>query len=136
MFGLMALSRFARLNGWPERLLALVVITLVTAACGQGGSGGDGEPGEIDIPDRAIGLVPANWAGYGIIDVERLMDEGLAAHIEDFEESWGDTLDGLGILIDEVAVLATAGGQLDERVLVLQGDIDFDAIRDFLPELG
>ena len=132
----MALSRYARLSGWPERLLALVVITLVTAACEQGGSGGDGDPGDIDIPDRAIGLVPANWVGYGIIDVGRLMDEGQDAHIEDFDESWGDTLDWLGILPDEVAVLATAGGRRAERVLVLQGDIDFDAVRDELSDSG
>ena len=136
MFGLMALSRYARLSGWPERLLALVVITLVTAACGQGGSGGDGEPGDINIPDRAIGLVPAKWVGYGIIDVGRLMDEGQDAHIEDFEESWGDTLDWLGILTYEVAILATASGQRAERVLVLQGDIDFDAVRDELSDSG
>ena len=136
MFGFIELSRYVRLNGWPETLLALVVIALVTGACGQGESGGSGEPGEIEIPDRALGLLPADWVKYSMIDVGRLMDDGPEADVEEFEDSWGHTLDQLGILTGEVAVLATASGQWDECVLVLQGKLDFDAVRDELSDSG
>ena len=136
MFGFSALTRYARLNGWPETLLALVVITLVTGACGQGVSGGAGEPGDIDVPERAIGLLPADWVKYSMIDVGRLMDEDQGAYADEFEDSWGDTLDQVGILIDEVAVLATASDQWAEHVLVLQGRFDLDAVRDELSDSG
>ena len=114
----------------------IAVITLVAGACGQGVSGGAGEPGDIDAPERAIGLLPADWVNYSLTDVGRLMDEGQGAYADEFEDSWGDTLDRVGILIDEVAVLAEASGQLDEHVLVLQGRFDFDAVRDELSDFG
>ena len=135
MFGSMAPSRYARLKGWPERLLALVVITLV-AACGQSGSGGTEGPGDIDIPDRAIGLFPTDWVEYRILDVGRILDENGAAHAGEFEDSWGDRLDEGGILIDEVDILVEASGEGAEQVMVLQGDIDFDSVRDELFDSG
>ena len=135
MFGSMAPSRYARLNEWPQRLLALVVITLV-AACGQSASGGTEGPGDIDIPDRAIGLFPADWVEYRILDVGRILDENGAAHAGEFEDSWGDRLDEGGILIDDVHILAEATGQEAEHVIVLQGDIDFDSVRDELFDSG
>ena len=52
------------------RFIAIIaVITLVAGACGQGVSGGAGEPGDIDAPDRAIGLLPADWVNYSLTDV-------------------------------------------------------------------
>ena len=115
--------------------MALVVITVV-AACGQGGSGGTEGPGDIDIPDRAIGLFPADWVEYRILDVGRIFDENGAAHADEFEDSWGDRLDEGGILIDDVHILAEATGERAEHVMVLQGDIDFDAVRDELFDSG
>ena len=135
VFGSMAPSRYALLKGWPERLMALVVITVV-AACGQSGSGGTEGPGDIDIPDRAIGLFPADWVEYRILDVGRILDENGAAHADEFEDSWGNRLDEGGILIDDVDILAEATGQEAEHVMVLQGDIDFEAVRDELFDSG
>ena len=136
MFGLGKLSRYARLNGLPETLLVLVAIALVACACGQAGSGESGAPGDIDIPDRAIGLFPADWVEYGIFDVGRILSENRGSHADEFEDSWGDTLDEGGILIDEVDILADASGEGAEQVMVLQGDIDFDAVRDELFDHG
>ena len=136
MFGLRKLSRYARLNGLPETLLVLVAIALVAGACGQAGSGESGVPDDIDIPDRAIGLFPAGWVEYRILDVGRVLDENRAAHAGEFEDVWGDKLDEGGILIDDVDILAEATGQEAEHVMVLQGDIDFDAVRDELFDSG
>ena len=136
MCAFMTLSRYERLNRWPQTLLASVITTLFIVACGQGDSGGPGEPGDIDIPDRAIGLLPANWTSYRLIDVGRIMDEDREEYTSEFEDTWGDTLDQIGIFIDELAVQATVRGQWAEHVHVLQGEFDFDAVRDELSDSG
>ena len=64
------------------------------------------------------------------------MDEDREEYTSEFDDTWGDTLDQIGIFIDELAVQATVRGQWAEHVHVLQGEFDFDAVRDELSDSG
>ena len=121
-------------HGTAARLgatIVLFVLALLAGSCGQDGVEG---PGDVDIPDRAIGLLPADWGEYSMFDVGRILDDDTASYAGEFEDSWGDTLDQAGILIDEVSILAIATGEGSERVTVLQGSFELEAIRDDLSD--
>ena len=125
-----------QLVGSLQMLLGLVVVSLFAVACGQDASGGAEDSSNVEIPDRATGLLPADWLEYSIIDVGRLLDEGETSHLDEFGDSWGSALDQVGVLAEEVEVLAEVRGELAEYVLVVQGGLDFDAVRDQISDFG
>ena len=93
--------------------------------------------GDIDAPERAIGLLPADWVNYSLTDVGRLMDEGQGAYADEFEDSWGDhTGPGSEFSSTRWPSLPRRAASRGEHVLVLQGRFDFDAVRDELSDSG
>ena len=113
--------------------IAILTLVLVTMSCGQDGVEG---PDDMDVPDRAVGLLPADWVEFSMFDVARILDSDEAAFADEFEDSWGDALDEGGILIEEVDILAMATAEGSEHVTLLQGSFDLEAIRDQLSDSG
>ena len=119
-------------GGGAAALVAViaVVVLLVTGAFGGGTSGG----GEW------LGYVPDDVAGVGILD-NRAFHGGDVP--EDFAEyyvdggdgTWEKTYDFVDVDQDDLIIHATAiDGNFDETLEILQGNFDFDIIREELED--
>ena len=109
--------------------LSVIALALFMGACGT-----EQQSDSPSLPDGVIGLAPADWSEYRVIDVQRVLDgDPREDYTDSFQETWDDLLYDIGVLMDEVAVLVTARNG-NSTLTLLQGDFDFEAIRDELSD--
>ena len=116
--------------------LVVVIVVVVLLASGVFGGGGGGASGGGDW----LAYVPGDAAGIGIADNRALFGGDVP---EDFAEHWVDQDDGASENIydfvdideDDLIIHATAvDDNLDGTLEILQGNFDFDIIREELED--
>ncbi len=113
-------------GGGGVLLIAVVVVVVVVLIMRGGGS----------LPGGPLGLVPAAAFWVQVVDVERLLaGDAPDDEADDFEDEWEDRLYDLGVSLDDLDTLVQAQGD-DGTVLVFDGDLDFEQIRNELDDAG
>ena len=111
-------------GGGGVLLIAAVAVVVVVVLIMRGGS----------LPGGPLGLVPDDASWVQVVDVERfLAGDAPGDSADDFEDEWEDRLDDIGVSLNDLKTLVQAQGD-DGTVLVLDGDLDFEQIRDELDD--
>ena len=140
-------------TGLSNSLKALAAATLVALLLGCGG--GDPEPdattvdevataaptatpaiaaGAAGPPSDILGLVLESAGRLEMYDVAAISGRDVPRSFRDeFEDSWDDRLDESGIDLYALEALVSSG---DEEWHIVRGQIDFDAVRDYLASSG
>ena len=123
----------SRVPRWSKSLAAVFALAAVTlfagVACGAVGQTGSG---------GVLELVPDTVAGVQVFDVREILGGDAPSDFEDLLD-FPQVLEGLkkwGILGVDVRTLVVAASGSGEEVNFLQGEFDFDGIREALDEAG
>ena len=108
---------------FPLATLATLAI-LAALGCAAGGS----------LPGGPMEFVPDDSYEVNVLNVRELLGGDAGDELADqLESEWEDDLDGIGIDLDDLTTLVIAFGR-DGRLVVLEGEIDFDDVRDELDD--
>ena len=111
----------------PRGTLALFVSALLAMALGTACGGG---------PDP-LGLVPDDAHRVNVVEVAQILQGDAPDYlVEETEDVWEDDyFDDIGVAIDDVSTVVVAGGP-DGTMIVLDGEFDFEQVRDELDDFG
>ena len=129
-------SRMLMIGGAGGAVLVVVIIVAILFAIGAFGGGGGGASGGGDW----LAYVPADAAGVGIADNRALSGGDVPDDFVDYwedqdDESSDEIYDFVDIDEDDLIIHATAvDGTLDSMLEILQGNFDFDIIREELED--
>ena len=129
-------SRMLMIGGAGGAVLVVVIIVAILFTIGAFGGGGGGASGGGDW----LAYVPADAAGVGIADNRALSGGDVPDDFVDYwedqdDESSDEIYDFVDIDEDDLIIHATAvDGTLDSMLEILQGNFDFDIIREELED--
>ena len=108
----------------------LLIASLIAAIAGQACGGDEGGA----LSTGSLGLVPDDFYGVTVVNVEQILRGDVPRQLEDqLEDQWEDELEQIGVSIDDLTTLVIAYGE-DGRLIVLEGEIDFEDVRDELDD--
>ena len=132
-------------GGWIIAIAVMIVVSFAMSGCGQGADESGVAQDEVEleqeeenfaVPTEPIGLAPSNLPEYKVVDVGRILSGEAPPHYRDeVVETWGDILLPIDVTPEEVAEIVLTG---EDRSLLtlLQGDFDYEAVRDALSDSG
>lgn len=125
-----ASEMWSRVSRPGRRVVAAsFVSSFLLMAAGAACSGAEG-----GLPDGPLGLVSDDATNVRVTNVERILRGDAPDDLaDDVEDGWEDNLEEIGVSIDDLTSIVTAYGQ-DGRLIVLDGDIDFEQVRDDLDD--
>ena len=100
-------------------LAILAACLLLVTACGGGDS----------LPSGPLGLVPDDSSSVTVMDVEQILKGDGPDAIVDRLEDLEDDVDVIGVDVNDLTTLVYAN-----RLLIMEGDIDFEEVRDELDD--
>ena len=113
----------------PLAALGLLVASLIAAAVGQACGGDEGA-----LSAHSLRLVPDDSYRVTVVNVEEILRGEVPRQLEDqLEDDWEDAFEEIGVSIDDLTTLVIAYGE-DGRLIVLEGEIDFEDVRDELDD--
>ena len=120
--------------------VALAALVLSATACGQEDQSGNRVPRPVedgvDVPRRAVGLLPTGATQFSVIDVEEVLGGDAPSEYGDqLEDQWSDALRDIGVRLDDVSTMVVATVD-DDDLIILQGGFDFEDVRDELSDSG
>ena len=121
----------------PALVVSVIAVTLAIAACGQGDQvrdTTDSTDAEVDVPRRAVGLLPTGASEFSVVDVEQVLDgEAPPDYRDQLEDQWSDALLDIGVKFEDVSTMVV--GTVDgDDLIILKGDFDFEYVRDALSD--
>ena len=113
----------------PLAALGLLAAAFIAAAAGQACGGDEGA-----LSSGSLGLVPDDSYRVNVVNVEQILRGDVPEQLEDqLEDAWEDELEEMGVSVDDLTTLVIAYGE-DGRLVVLEGEIDFEDVRDELDD--
>lgn len=91
--------------------------------------------GGSSLPDDTLYLVPDDASSVTVEDVQLLFREAPNKFEDAFESNWKDDLHDIGVSTNDLATIVTASVD-DEMLVILEGRLDFEQIRDKLDDAG
>ena len=112
------------------------VVASVALACG-GSSDSSSSAGSVSSSTSGVlGLVPDSVGTVRVMDVGEILQGNAPEMADGMVRDFEDELDGAGISIYDVSVLAFVEEDGDGYAMLLGGEFDFDDIRDALDDAG
>ena len=117
--------------------LFLCAAVMLIIACDDGGTDVlPSVPDDVDVPRRAVGLVPEDATAFMVWDVDGALSDNAPPDMADeFEDDWGEILNDLGASLDDATTLVAVDVD-GEDLFIFQGEFEFEALRDELDDAG
>lgn len=132
-------------GGWIIAIAVMIVVSFAISGCGQGADESGVAQDEVEleqeeenfaVPTEPIGLAPSNLPEYKVVDVGRILSGEAPPHYRDeVVETWGDILLPIDVTPEEVAEIVLTG-EGRSLLTLLQGDFEYEAVRDALSDSG